>query len=383
VPGLTRTDRRRLAARRLAALGLVSAPTGSSPRAPADIVRHLGAAQAQDLGSGLWSLGVRGVGAVADILAAVERRELTRTWPMRGTLHWVAAEDVGWMCATLAGPSMRAAERVLVHEGLTPAVVEQAGRILLAELDARPELTRADVATTLSRNGIDASGQRCYHLLVRHCQTGLLCQGPIRTTATGGLEPTFVRLEHWVERRRRLEGVDALAVLAERYVTSHGPVTEADLARWCDQPLRPLRAALEALGDRIGTESIGGAPHLVAADAEPPPLRVPGALLLPGFDEYLLGYRDRNAQLTREQERLVVPGGNGVFRPTLVVDGLVAGTWRRTTTTQGLAVEISPWARPTAAVRRAAEAAGAAYGRFLGRRETVRWTDPVDGTLAR
>ncbi len=358
--------------------------------------------QAQDLASGLWSIGVRTGGTVEEVLAAVERGEITRTWPMRGTLHWVATADAGWLTDLLAGPSMRAANRVLAQAGLTDDNVARAGALWTEHLVAGGAMTRAAAAAVLASGGIDPSGQRTYYLLVRHHQLGLLRQGPIRRLAAGpaSFEPTFVlvadprlnghhapadadapagqerRTEPYGPRRPGRE--DALARLADRYVASHGPVTERDFAGWCDQPLRLVREAVALTDGRVRTEQVGETAYLVHNDAPPAAAAqgdAVGTLLLPGFDEWLLGYKDRRAQLTAEQERAVVPGGNGVFRGTLVADCAVAGTWRRTVAHDVITVEVTPFVRVTRPLRSGAEEAVAAYGSFWGLPARLRWVD--------
>ncbi len=367
-------DRRRIGTARLAALGL-SRPLADPT--PMGVVQAHAAMQAQDLGSGLWSIGIRTGGVVDDVLAAVERREITRTWPMRGTLHWVPAADVGWMCQLLSGPAQRGADRVLAAEGLTEAIVGRAEQRWAEHLDSAGTMSRAEATEVLARAGIDGGGQRTYHLLVRHCQTGLLCQGPIRASATWALVPTFVLHDEWVRSPNRPGREQALAQLAERYVASHGPVTERDFAGWCDQPLRVAREAVALTDGRVHSVRLGDAAYLVHADAgDPGELGTHrGALLVPGFDEWLLGYKDRAAQLTPEQAARVVPGGNGMFRGTLVAGGLVVGTWRRTLTRAGVTVEVTPFGPVGVTARRAAGRAVAAYGRFLGVAATLRWAD--------
>jgi hypothetical protein len=328
--------------------------------------------QAQDLNSGLWSIGVRTGGTQRQVLDSVERGEITRTWPMRGTLHWVAAEDVGWMTRLLSSSALRAGTRALQAEGLGDGVIARAAGAWAAHLARVGSMTRVEAAEVLQDNGIDAGGQRGYHLLVRQCQLGLLCQGPIREVGAR-LEPTFVLQDAWIPRPRRPQREEALALVAERYVAGHGPVTERDLAGWCGQPLRVVREAVALTDGRVGTETIGHERYLVHADA-PEPGR-DGVLLLPGFDEWMLGYKDRRAQVTADQERTVVPGGNGMFRGTVVAGSVVVATWRRGGTARALTVEVSPFeplpARTTAGLRRAV----AAYGRFLGREVTVRVLD--------
>ena len=112
-----------------------------------------------------------------------------------------------------------------------------------------------------------------------------------------------------------------MAALATRYVASHGPVTERDLAGWCNQNLTFAREAVALAGDAVTTETIGGQAYLVAADRPEPAAGTP-VRLLPGFDEYVLGYKDRSAILTRRggaaggprQER-DVPRHRGRGRP--------------------------------------------------------------------
>jgi len=368
---VTLTERRRLAARRLAALGLT---TPLADRTPAGVVRALGALQAQDLASGLWSLGLRTGGGLPEVLGALERGEVVRTWPMRGTLHWVPGRDAAWMCALLAAPAMRAAERVYAAVGVTGPILDRAGEIFTEELAGGRHLGRAELLDTVAARGVDVSGQRGYYLLVRHSQLGLLAQGPVRSSG-GPLEPTFGLLAELVPDPARPGRDEARAMLVERFVRTHGPVTERDIARWCDQGLRAVRAGLAGTDGRVRGETIGDTAYLVHVDA-PEPVTQPGALLVPGFDEWLLGYGDRRAQLTLEQERHVVPGGNGMFRGTVVVGSLVVGTWRRgrpATSKRPEQLEVELFVPLSERARRAVQDAAAEFGGFWERPVAVEW----------
>jgi hypothetical protein len=97
------------------------------------------------------------------------------------------------------------------------------------------------------------------------------------------------------------------------------------------------------------------------------------AHLLPGFDEFLLGYKDRSDALPARYAGRVVPGGNGVFIPTLVLDGQVAGTWRRSTRATSVAVSASPFTRLTASDRKEFGVPLARYAEFLGAPTTISW----------
>lgn len=353
-------DSRRLRRARMSALGL--APplgTAASPASALHVARTLGALQAQDYASGAWSLGVRSGLTLAEVEQAVLDRQVVRTWPMRGTIHWVPAEDARWMCELLAAPRGAALASRYAQLGIGNGVIDLAGR-LFAEHLARP-MSRPDVIALLVDAGIDPTDQRAYHLVGHHCMTGLLCQGPLI-----GRQPSFVLIDSWVPSSRTMSREEGLATMAERYVRSHGPATEKDLAGWFNQSLTATRAALRDLGDRIEREVVDGTEWLTHADAPQAPARHVGVHLLPQWDEFLLGYKGRDLTLPGEHVARVVPGRNMVFKPTLVIDGEVAGTWRREPRSRQMRLEVTPFTRLGATRWREVERAAAAYGRFIG-----------------
>ncbi len=353
-------DHRRLRRARMAALGL--APALGSPDAPVSalaVATALGALQAQDYASGVWSVGVRSGLTAAQVEEAVRGREIVRTWPMRGTIHWVPAQDARWMCRLLAAPHGTVLSTRYARLGLTGDDVELAGRLFEEHL--REPMSRPDVIALLTEHGIDPTGQRAYHLVGHHCMTGLLCQGPII-----GRQPSFVLIDTWVPHSLCPSREEGLAIVAERYVRSHGPVTEKDLAGWLLKPLGLTREALELVADRVVREDLDGVTWLTHVDAAPPADGPGGLHLLPQWDELLLGYKSREVTLPPEHLRAVVPGRNMVFTPTLVIDGEVAGTWRRQVRADRVRLQVTPFVPLTAARSRELEAAAAAYGRFVG-----------------
>jgi hypothetical protein len=352
------SDRRRLAALRLAAQRIGS----SELTTPGDTVRWMLAMQGQEFAGVRWSVGLRHGGATeADVAAALDAGEIVRSWPLRGTLHLVAAEDLGWMLALTAPRLMVSAARRRAWLGITDADVEGARAAAIAALTGRRVLTRDALLATIDSAGVGTAGQRAYHLLWTLAQTGTLVLGP-----TEGTQQTFALLDEWVPKPRRLERDEALSELALRYIRSHGPATDKDLARWSGLTLGDVRRGLAVCVGRLTTLELGGSTYHVApetlADAAPQ-ARVS---LLPGFDEYLLGYRDRTAVLAPEHSDAIVPGGNGVFKPTIVVDGEVVGTWRRRVTAGEIVIEPAPFGRLSGRDRKGLEEAARAYGAFIG-----------------
>ncbi|MGO4599762.1 winged helix DNA-binding domain-containing protein [Terrabacter sp. 2RAF25] len=374
-------DRKRLRRARMAALGLAPALGSAAASVPAlEVTRSLGALQAQDYGSGVWSLGVRSGLTLAEVEQAVERREIVRTWPMRGTIHWVPAEDARWMCELLAAPRGKQLATRYAQLGIGAAHIDLAGRLFEEHL--REPVSRPDVIALLVDAGIDPTGQRAYHLVGHHCMTGLLCQGPII-----GRQPSFVLIDSWVPHSRKPSREEGLATMAERYLRGHGPVTEKDLAGWLLKPLGLTREALALVEHQLVREEVdgqvwlshvdrAGGPRAGALDTSEP-LGHSGVHLLPQWDEFLLGYKSRDVTLPPEHFHRVVPGRNMVFKPTLVIDGEVAGTWRRQQGTRRTVVEVSPFVPLGASRRRDVERAAAAYGRFLGADVEVALAEPA------
>jgi hypothetical protein len=311
----------RLAAQRIAGPGLPSA---------ADTVRRLTAVQGQDYPGALTSVALRTTGRLRkDVEAALDAGEIVRSWPMRGTLHLVAADDLHWLLDLLAPRIVAGAATRRERLQLTEDDTEQTRRLAVEALSGGRRLRREALLTVLSEGGVATTGQRGYHLLWYLSQTGTLCLGP---TEDG--EQLFVLLDEWVPQPRRLDRDEALAELALRFFRGHGPATVADLVRWAGCTVRDARAGLSAARSQLAAIDVDGTEHLMAP--ETPDLlaswreEARGVFLLPGFDEYVLGYADRGAVLDPEFADRIVPGGNGMFRPTVVCDGRIVGTWRWT-----------------------------------------------------
>ncbi len=367
--------RRELARQRLAAQRLVGQPAAS----PLAAVRWMLALQAQDYPGVKWSVGLRTGGAgnsggatEADVEAACDAGEIVRSWPLRGTLHMVAADDLGWMLELTTPRAIASAAKRREALGITVADIERARELAVDALPGRDALSRTALLAAIERGGVATSGQRGYHLLWYLAQTGTLVLGP-----TSGSQQTFARLDAWVANPRRLERDEALAELASRYFASHGPAGADDLARWSGLTLRDVRRGIEVAGRGIAERAISGRPFYLgaeaadAANADHGRREPAGLLLLPGFDEYLLGYRDRSAMLAPEHAEAIVPGGNGMFRSTIVADGEVVGTWGRRVGARAITIELEPFEALSQPQRDALAEAAGRYGRFLGRRVAV------------
>jgi hypothetical protein len=331
----------------------------------ADVVRWLGAVQAQDYYQSLWAIGARlRSGSVEGIERAIAERRILRTWLMRGTIHFALPEDVRWLLA-LCAPRLAVAEaRRWEQLGLTDAQLARCAELLAAELSGDRRLTRPEVMRLFEDAGIETTGQRGYHILVRLARDALICLGPMQ-----GKQQTFALLDDWAPHAeaRDLSRERALALLASRFAAGRGPVTDQDFARWAGIP---VSAARQGLGeaDGLATRSFDGVEHWLAADAAQRPAPAAGrnkAYLLAGFDEYFLGYKDRDAVLEPEHAHKIAPGANGVFRPLIVVDGQIVGTWVRSLRGTALTIALHPFG-PAAKLAERVKPEAARYRDFLG-----------------
>jgi len=352
----------------VALLRLVAQRLAGPPAAgPADAVRHLLALQGQDLRGALVAVALRcgltGAGALDAVRASLADGSVVRSWPVRGTLHLLAAEDLGWLLGLTAERTLAGAASRRAALGLDEAAFARGREVLVGALAGGRSLTRAEALDALRAAGLlDGPGQRGYHLLWHLAHTGLVCWGPPAAPPDGaargqGDEQRLVLLDEWVPRPRRLPREEALGELARRYLAGHGPATVADLVRWSGLRVGDVRTGLALARPSLEVLDVDGVEHLL--DPATPALldEVRAAArrprLLPGFDEMVLGYADRTATLAAEHEPLVVPGGNGIFAPTVVVGGRAVGTWRRTGRVRGPALEVTPFTTLPAAVERA------------------------------
>jgi hypothetical protein len=340
------------------------------PDTVAGVVEWFGAMQAQDMASGLWSLGVRLPGCtVDDVTAALERREAIRTWPMRGTVHLVPPADARWMLDLMGVRALAGAAKRRATIGLDDRTAERAVEVLGAALAGGKRMTRAQCLAALTDAGLPVAGQQGYHLLWYASQKGVTCIAP-----NVGKEQSFVLLDEWAPKPNRPDREEALGIVALRYFRSHGPATRADLARWTGLTMTDVKAGVAAAGERLTGVRVDGTEMLMdAALADAAPKSSDDWLTLPGFDEYMLGYKDRSMMLDEGHLDAIVPGGNGVFQATIVRAGRVVGIWKRTLGTKAVTVSVTPLVPLKPAERRKVEAALEPYAKFVGLPLAVRW----------
>jgi hypothetical protein len=321
---------------------------------PVDTVRFFGAVQAQDYRGALWGVGVRTRGATGQsVEQAIAARLIVRSWPLRGTLHFVAAEDLRWMVRALAPRTLASTTRRFDAVGLDPATLRRARHAAEKALAREGPLTRSALYRHLDAARIATTAMRGMHIVWWLAHEGVICCG-----AREGTRHTFALFDEWLPRTPERDRESALAELARRYFTSHGPATLPDFTWWSGLTTADAKSALESIKPQLACEMDDGLAYWWSADspvrlkpdttgragrvkatATSDPVR---AWLLPAYDEYTVAYCDRRPVVA---PKYAARSANGL-RPAMVIDGQVVGTWSLVRATG--AVQLTPFVRLSA-----------------------------------
>jgi hypothetical protein len=342
-------DGREIAHRRLHAHRLVGPPLAD----PVAAVRHLGAMQAQEYPIAKWSIAQRtlGVGDAA-LQRLLDAGAILRTHALRPTWHFVAAADIAWIQA-LTGPRVHALNAYYNRmHGINGETAARTNKLITDALRGGNHLTRNELAAVLDEGGFPATGNRLAYVVMWAELDGLIASGPMR-----GKQHTYALLGQRAPSARVLTPDAALAELTWRYFATHGPATVKDFAWWSSLTARQIRRGLGLVGERLTAALVDGRTVWFdpTAEASPPPS--PVAHLLQGYDEYVVAYSD--TKFAFNLAGAAPPPGrytdNMMFSP-IMIDGQVAGFWRRVPKGRAIVIELDLVAKTTAAQRRALDA---------------------------
>jgi hypothetical protein len=329
--------------------------------APAALVRWMGCIQAQDFAGAKWAIGSRIKGMTE---AAVEKDfnegRFLRTHVLRPTWHFVAPEDIRWMLK-LTAPRLKAFNKNM-HRNLeiTPAILKRSTAVIEKALAGGKQLTRTELLLRLKKSKINTDDIRFSFLLMDAELDGVICSGPRQ-----GKQFTYALLEERVPPAAAKSRDEALTELARRYFSSRGPATLPDFAWWGGITLSDAKKGLEQCRQELAYEEINGQAYWFLPDAALSPVSSNAVYLLPAYDEYAIGYKDRNDILSSKHSR---EAGNGIFKPIIVAGGQIAGTWQRTLKKDAVEVELNAFDPLSAAVQKRLNDAVKKYGRFLGKK---------------
>jgi hypothetical protein len=335
-----------------------------------EVVARLGAVQAQDYAASKWGIAQRTSGLTdAQIENEIDDGRIVRTHVLRPTWHFVAAADIGWMLALTASRVHAANAYWYRSLEVDDAVARRSRRVIEKALIGGRHLTRAELGQSLTAARIQSTNPtRLACIVMRAELDGLICNGSRR-----GKQFTYALLDSRVTASTVLQRDAALSELARRYFTTRGPATVNDFAWWSGLTKVDAKRGAEAAAPHLRHESIEGRSYW--APAAERHVRIPGSLahLLPNFDEYFVGLKDRSAFGARLESSTAKPRTSALSGHALVVNGQIVGGWRRTLAGEAVVIEPKPLIRLSEAERRAVGVAARSFGRFLALPATIRW----------
>ena len=338
----------------------------STRRKPEQVVSWLCAMQAQDFSAAKWAVASRAPGCQdGDVEQAFNDGLILRTHVLRPTWHFVTPKDIRWLLA-LSAPRIHAANDYYYRQaGLNAKTFNKACAMIHRVLEGGQMLTRAEIAVYLKRAKVPADGLKLAYLMMHAELEGVICSGPRRAK-----QFTYALMDERVPKTKPLERDQALAELATRYFTSHGPATARDFAWWSGLTIKDAQRAAES-ATSLEFSSIGGIVHWTAKNSDASPFKGVVGLLLPNYDEYLIAYKDRAPFVDASRAANIVARSNGAFANHLVIDGCLAGSWSRTLKATSVLIEVAPYKKLTPAQTRAVTNACDCYGESLGLKPTL------------
>ena len=324
-----------------------------------EVVESLLAVQAENPSQAAWAVAARTRRPdQADLAALLAKGAVLRTHVLRPTWHFVRAEDLGWLLE-LTGPRVQrvTGQQLRTVHGFDVRSLDRAVAAVTEALAGGRQLTRAQLADELAGRGIDGGGQMLMILLAHVELDGLICSGAV---ADG--EHTYALLADRVPAQRRPDRAEALAELALRYFTGHGPATERDLAYWATLGLTDVRAGLQQVRDRLACFDHDGRTYWHAPADPPGAAQQPAGHLLQVLDEMYRGYQDSRWVLDAAG---VVPRTRESAVGMALVDAQLVAAMRRTIASDEVRFDLWPYLPLTSAQIDAVERAAERYGQFL------------------
>ncbi len=336
---------------------------GTKLKSPKEIVAWMGAMQAQDYHMSKWAIGTRLPNFTdIEIEKAIDKGEIIRTHLLRPTWHLVSAEDIYWMLELTAPHVKSSVNSFNKMLELTDSIFSKSNRIIEKALSGGNHLTREEIMVLLEKAKISTHSFRSTHLMFHAELNGIVCNG-----ARKGKNHTYALLAKRVPKQKKLSRDEALAKLAKRYFTSHCPATLNDFRWWSGLPAKDARNALEMVKKDFISEKIGEETYLLTNNFSIPKKENASVYLLPAFDEFLISYKDRSASFPFGNHKKVLTN-NGIFRPVVVINGHVTGTWKRMVKKDTVLIEtdlFQPHTKPTKAlIKNAANK----FGKFLDKK---------------
>ena len=326
-----------------------------------EVVRALGAVQAQDYDGAKWAISQRTVGLTdAAIEREIDSGEVIRTHVLRPTWHFVDPLDLRWMLE-LTGPSV--IKRMAPYNRqleLDDKTLVRTNRIIERALRDGETLTRQELRQQLGRARIgDLGSPRLGHIIFHAELTRIVCSGPRR-----GKQFTYALIDERAPNAATRDHDEALHDLTLRYFRTRSPATASDFGWWSGLPMADVRRGIDMASSELERVTLQGQAYWTMGERMARPR--PSACLLPNYDEFFIGYRDRSAIGQRLNSTKIVTGGSALIGNVIVVDGQLVGGWRRSIGKDAVTLSLDIQAPLTAAEAKRLRGEIRRYCSFMG-----------------
>jgi hypothetical protein len=342
---------------------MITFPQFSSAK---EIVSHMGAIQAQDYAMAKWAIGTRMRDpSLQKIQSSIDKGEIIRIHLLRPTWHLVAAEDVYWMIQLSAQKIKSSAKTRFKDLGLSDSVLAKATGVIGQSLSGGISLTREELAQELRNAKIRTEETRLSHILFWSELEGIVCSGPDKNNKI-----TYNLLSDRIPHIHKLSRDESLAELAKRYFLSRSPATPEDFAWWTNLTLTDARKAIDFSKESLHTETLGDVKYWLSNSKAVNSETGDPVHLLPAFDELLISYSNRSSSLSLLHNKKAVTN-NGIFHPPIIINGQVAGLWKRTIQKDKVIIEINLFQQPGKSIMPLICQKAEIYANFLDKKPEI------------
>lgn len=296
----------------------------TSPSSPQELVHHLGAMQAQDYAMAKWAIGVRCGAFEKTIEEAINSAQIIRTHILRPTWHFVAAQDIYWML-DISGPQVKPIVTSYFKKyGLDAKKLDQINAFIEKILAGNHHLTRDEIMHELKLKKMVDEIFWGGPIMMNAELDGLVCNGKMK-----GKQITYALLgERVIKPKTKLSREEALAKLAKRYFESHGPAKVLDFSWWSGFSPTMCKLVISSIESELNSVVINNQKYWFGTNFTDADNLCESIHFLPAFDEILIAYKTREASIFPEHQSKVFTN-NGIFKPIILENGKVIGTWKR------------------------------------------------------
>ncbi len=327
---------------------------GTTIKSAGEMLQGFGAMQAQEYAHSKWSFGLR----MPELTSAAIEKDFTsgkilRTHVLRPTWHFVSAKDIRWMLM-LTAPRVHAVNAYMYRKlKLDEKLFQRCNKILDKVLHGNKSLTREAINLEFKKSKIEAEGHRLSYIMMQAELEGIICSGPRE-----GNQFTYALLEERVPEVKPKSREEALAELTKRFFTGRGPATLKDFSTWSGLTLTDCKKGMEMVKDSFSKEKIEGNEYFFSIAELPSKKHLNKMHLLPIYDEYIMGYKDRSAIMPLDQK----PVFN--YDNMILLEGRIVGTWKRTIKTKSIELEHAFFEKPVKSENKLFEEEVAALEKF-------------------